>query len=342
MHHVHLDSLPWDEQHSPSQKFHSFSRNVSLALGGLRNTGPWGGGHPFDLQIRRLPPAAAVCPYHLHVGQWELFVVRAGTGTVRTPDGLTPIRVGDVFVHPPGVPHQLLNTGTTELEVLIIADHPPVDACHYPDSHKWSLRPPGKLFRMAETDYFDGEDELPASGTSGAKVAPPPAAAPVAPFAQRKLHVDDVPWDTWASPKKTFGGSCKQLSESLGAKRNTPTGLGGHPFDLELNRLAPGQRVCPFHSHSAQWELFWITAGTATVRADAARHTFTVGDIILHPPGEAHEIFNASATEPLEFMLIADNPPSEYWHYPDSGKWGFRVPRKIFRPAEADYWDGEE
>ena len=62
MHHVHLDTLPWDEQHSPTQKFHSFSRNVSLALGGLRNTGPWGGGHPFDLQIRRLPPAAAVCP----------------------------------------------------------------------------------------------------------------------------------------------------------------------------------------------------------------------------------------------------------------------------------------
>ena len=27
------------------------------------------------------------------------------------------------------------------------------------------------------------------------------------------------------------------LSEAVGAKRNTPTGLGGHPFDLELGRV---------------------------------------------------------------------------------------------------------
>lgn len=77
---------------------------------------------------------------------------------MRSPDGLTPIRTGDVFIHPPGVPPPLLNTGTTELEVLIIADHPPVDAGHDPDSHQWSLRPPGKSFRPAEADDGDGEE----------------------------------------------------------------------------------------------------------------------------------------------------------------------------------------
>jgi hypothetical protein len=40
--------------------------------------------------------------------------------------------------------------------------------------------------------------------------------------------------------------------------------------------------------------------------------------------------------------LIADNPPVDIWHYPDSDKWGFRPPRKIFRAAEIDYWAGEE
>lgn len=342
MNKVHLSDLPWDEIHSPTKKFHSFCRNVSMALGGLRNTGIWGGGHPFDLQIRRIPPGAAVCPFHSHAGQWELFVVLTGAGTVRTTEGRDPIRPGDVFFHPPGVPHQLFAAADCELEVLIVADNPPVDSCHYPDSNKWSLRPPGKLFRMTETDYFDGEDTLPPSGTSGFKVAPAAIAPPAALFAQRKLNIADLAWDTWSSPKKNFGGSSKELSIALGAKRNTPTGLGGHPFDLELSRLAPGQRVCPFHSHSAQWELFWITAGTATVRANDARHTLTAGDIVLHPPGEAHEIFNASANETLEFLLVADNPPSEYWHYPDSGKWGFRSPRKFFRPADLDYWDGEE
>lgn len=39
---------------------------------------------------------------------------------------------------------------------------------------------------------------------------------------------------------------------------------------------------------------------------------------------------------------FADNPPADYFHYPDSGKWGLRAPRKNFRMAEADYWDGEE
>jgi len=73
---VHFPSLPEDELHSPARHFHSFCRNVSLALGGIRNAGTWGGGHPFDFQIRRIPPGAAVCPFHSHLAQWELFVVR--------------------------------------------------------------------------------------------------------------------------------------------------------------------------------------------------------------------------------------------------------------------------
>ena len=44
----------------------------------------------------------------------------------------------------------------------------------------------------------------------------------------------------------------------------------------------------------------------------------------------------------LQYLLIADNPPVDIWQYPDSNKWGFNTPRKIFRPAEVDYWDGEE
>ena len=87
MNRIHLSAIPEEEQRSPGGKFHSWCRNLSLAVGGLRGTGAWGGGHPFDLQIRRLPPGAAVCPFHLHLVQWELFVVRAGEGTVRSPDG---------------------------------------------------------------------------------------------------------------------------------------------------------------------------------------------------------------------------------------------------------------
>ena len=341
MNKVHIPDLPWGETHSPTKKFHSFFRNISLALGGVRNAGTWGGGHPFDLQIRRLPPGAAVCPFHSHLAQSEMFVVLSGTGTVRTSEARTEVKPGEVFFHPPGAPHQLTNTSTTDLEVLIIADNPPMEGGYYPDSDKWYLRPPGKIFRLTEVDYFDGEDALPATGASGYKVNMAPL-GPVAPFAQRKIHPDSIAWELFESPKKKFRGYSKELSIALGAKRNTPTGLGGHPFDLELQKLPPGASGCPFHSHAAQWELYYLVSGSAIVRANAETQTLRAGDVVVHPPGEAHQITNASATDDLLFYVVADNPPVDYWRYPDSNKWGLRAPRKFFRIAELDYWDAEE
>lgn len=133
------------------------------------------------------------------------------------------------------------------------------------------------------------------------------------------------------------------------AKSNTPTGLGGdkcaslggHPFDLELGKLAPGECGCPFHIHATQWELYVFLTGTGTVRTLEGPTPARAGDVVLHPPGEAHQFTN-TGTANLLYLLIADNPPIDYWYYPDSNKWGFRSPRKIFRATDADYWDGEE
>ena len=100
-------------------------------------------------------------------------------------------------------------------------------------------------------------------------------------------------------------------------------------------------RLVPFHSHSAQWELFVIISGTGTVRANQSRFKVKAGDVIMHPPGEAHQIINTGRRD-LVFYLIADNPPVDGCHYPDSKKWGSRRPRKFFRMTEVDYWDGEE
>jgi len=340
MHRVHLADLPWEDQHSPTRKFQSFCRNVSVALGAPRNTGPWGGGHPFDVQLRRLPPGAAVCPFHSHLAQWEMFVVQSGIATVRAGAETHLAHPGEVFIHPPGEPHQLSNAGATDLEVLIIADNPPLDAFYYPDSDKWGLRPPGKYFRMTEVGYFDGEED-PVPGAPPYRPAGFPPAPPLAPFATRKLHPDSLAWEKWESPKKKFRAMNKELSLALGAKRHTPTGLGGHPFDLELGRVAPGECGCPFHSHVAQWELYLFLSGTATVRTDEGRTVVGTGDVVLHPPGEAHQFTNTGDTD-LLYYLVADNPPVDFWHFPDSNKWGRSSPRKIFRTADAGYWDGEE
>lgn len=339
---IRIDDLPWTEQRSPSGKFRSFHKNLSVALGGIRNAGTWGGGHPFDLQLRRVPPGAAICPFHSHLAQWELFVIRTGSGSVRAGSETHAVKTGDVFVHPPGEPHQLANTGAGDLDVFIVADNPILDACRYPDSDKWALRPPGKVFRLTEVDYFAGEDEVPSdAATPFYRPSAAPAPPPMAPFVQRKLHPDDLPWESWSSPKGRFHGQSKELSLALGAKRNASTGLGGHPFDLELNRLRPGERCCPFHSHAAQWEMFVILRGRATVRAGAETGPVEAGEIVLHPPGEAHEIRN-DGTEDLDFYIIADNPLVDVFHYPDSNKWGHREPRMFFRATAVDYYDGEE
>lgn len=341
MHHAHIPDLPWVEQRSPSGKFRSFCHNVSVALGGIVNGGPSVGGHPFDIQIRRIPTGASVCPFHSHLAQWELFLVQSGTGMVRVGEKSIGIAPGDTFIHPPGEPHQLTNTGAGDLIVLIVADNPPLDAFYYPDSNKWGLRPPGRYFRITDVHYFDGEEPA----VSGAVPYQPSAAPPSvrsSPFEERKRNVDDIPWEGWESPKKNFRGTSKELSIALGAARNTPTGLGGHPFDVELSKLLPNECGCPFHSHAAQWELYLIVSGTATVRAGDAAHTLRVGDVCLHPPGEPHQIRNGSATEDLIFYLVADNPLVDYWYYPDSKKWGLRAPRMFFRPNEVDYYDGEE
>lgn len=155
---VRIADLPWEEFRSPSGKYQSSFQNISLALGGKRDIGPWAGGHPFDLQLRRVPPGAAVCPQHAHTVQWELFVVLSGTATVRADAATEIVQAGEAFVQPPGVAHQILNTGKEDFIFYVIADNSPTDSTYYPNSQKWMLKPQRKIFRMTEADYFDGEE----------------------------------------------------------------------------------------------------------------------------------------------------------------------------------------
>ena len=68
----------------------------------------------------------------------------------------------------------------------------------------------------------------------------------------RIVNTNDVEEITWSSPKGTFRGAGKQISEALG---RVPTSMSldeRHPFDVEIVRLEPGATPFPYHSHSAQ------------------------------------------------------------------------------------------
>jgi uncharacterized cupin superfamily protein len=155
---IQIANLPWTERKSPTGKYHSFFKDVSIALGGVKDTGTWGGGHPFDLQIRRVPPGAAVCPLHAHTAQWELFIAFSGEATVRIGEKRQVIRAGEAFVQPPGTAHQIINTGDEDFIFHVIANNLIADSTYYPDSKKWAMKPQGKVFRMTEVDYYDGEE----------------------------------------------------------------------------------------------------------------------------------------------------------------------------------------
>jgi uncharacterized cupin superfamily protein len=100
------------------------------------------------------------CPYHWHTAEEELFVVIAGTPTLRTPRGTFGLRAGDIVAFPaaPGGAHRIWNDAEQDADVLMIASADPGDACYYPDSRKFVVEATGTLVRdHPQLDYFEGE-----------------------------------------------------------------------------------------------------------------------------------------------------------------------------------------
>lgn len=159
MHKVNTNELREDSWGSPKGKFAGAGKNVSIALGREPFSTDLLRRHPFDVEILRVPPGQTPYPYHSHAAQWEFYHVISGKGTARHQDGTTPIVAGDAFLFRPGEPHQLINDGTEDLVVYVIADNPLGESCHYPDSNKWLVRSPERrLIRSDGLDYFDGEE----------------------------------------------------------------------------------------------------------------------------------------------------------------------------------------
>jgi uncharacterized cupin superfamily protein len=85
--------------------------------------------------------------------------VISGKGSARHEVGMTPIEPSDAFIFPPGKPHQLINDGSEDLIILVIADNPFGESGYYPDSKKWLVRlPERRIMRGEGLDYYDGEE----------------------------------------------------------------------------------------------------------------------------------------------------------------------------------------
>ncbi|HEX3123893.1 MAG TPA: cupin domain-containing protein [Rhodanobacteraceae bacterium] len=131
--------------------------------------------------------------------------------------------------------------------------------------------------------------------------------------------------------------------------------LGASKLGYNVTAVPPGRRAFPFHNHRVNEEMFFILAGSGSVRIGAETFPIRSGDVIACPAGgpeTAHQIINTGTTE-LKYLAVSTQEMPEICDYPDSGKFlvterqrnadgsvsGFR---HIGRPESAvDYWDGE-
>jgi len=123
-----------------------FGKQLSEALGRRPESTNLMGRHPFDVEMLRVPPGAVPYRYHSHSAQWEFYHVVSGTGSVRHAGGRTAIVAGDAFLFKPGEAHQLINDGSEDLTVIVVADNPIGESFHYPDEAMWIVNSPGRHY----------------------------------------------------------------------------------------------------------------------------------------------------------------------------------------------------
>lgn len=157
---VNLEAIAEKERKSPKGKFHTYFKEVSVALGREPKSTDVRKLHPFDLSLYRIPPGASRCPYHLHSFESELYLVVSGHAQVRDRDGLTEASAGDAFFFGPGEAHEIRNPGPEELTYYVIANNSLGECCYYPDSDKWNVNNGAEdmIVKGREVDYYVGEE----------------------------------------------------------------------------------------------------------------------------------------------------------------------------------------
>lgn len=157
------------------------------------------------------------------------------------------------------------------------------------------------------------------------------------------VNLNTVPERETKSPKAKYHAFMKEVSIALGREPRSLDLRKRHPFDLAMVRIPPQATHCPYHAHSAQWELYVVVAGTGQVRHQGGTCGVSVGDAFLFGPGEAHQISNGGTVD-LIYYVIADNPFGTSCYYPDSGKWMVGQPseRLTIRGEPVNYYESEE
>ena len=156
---------------------------------------------------------------------------------------------------------------------------------------------------------------------------------------QRVVNLDELKLEHGSKGEK-FEWRSARIGPLLGAKDL------GYSYDV----VPPGKVSCPFHSHHAEEEMFFIVKGEGTLRYGAERRKVRAGDFICCPTGgadTAHQLVNDSDAD-LAYISVSTMMPAEVCEYPDSkkiGAYGGLTPSRLkhmtMAGAAVDYWKDE-
>ena len=157
---------------------------------------------------------------------------------------------------------------------------------------------------------------------------------------RRVVNIDELKLEAFSAVGGKFAGDCARVGPAIGGKDL------GYSYDV----VQPGKASCPFHSHRAEEEMFFIVRGEGLLRYGGETRRVRAGDFICCPvggPETAHQIVNDSAAE-LAYISVSTMMPAEVCEYPDSGKiaaFGGTGEGRVRHITEAassvDYWKGE-
>jgi len=160
-HIINLSELAWEKINGPAgSPFGGERKRVGMKIGARK----------LGYSFFNVAPGKTAFPYHTHTGNEEMMYVLGGTATLRFGRDELEVTAGDVIACPPGsdYPHQLINTGASDLTYLVVSTMDYPDISQYPDSNKIGAyaSPTGGqaqgfralYLRDKNVNYYDGED----------------------------------------------------------------------------------------------------------------------------------------------------------------------------------------
>jgi uncharacterized cupin superfamily protein len=279
----------------------------------------------------RIDPGMWSTPLHLEGAEEEIFFVLEGSGVSVQSDGSTEaayaVGPGDCLVHLALEHSHTLQAGADGLDVLAFGER------HYAAN---TLLPRAGVSWLGPTWVLEGAPEDHPWKREAA--AGPPEVDELAERPARIVNISDI------EPERRRGSTVSRGVRDLGrAAGSLKTGI--RLFDVE-----PGKLLNPPHCHSAEEEIFVVTAGEGALQlwphlrhgGEHEEHAVRRGSVVARPAGTGRAHTFRAGEGGLSVLAYGTRDPRDVTYYPRSRKVNIRGVGLIGRLDMLDYWDGED